>query len=149
MFYTVGQTNVAITGAGTIDGNAEAFHHRVDGQWQRISDTNITGRCVFFVGCRDVRFDDVLIYHPSGWSTWFLDCDRVQCRGVRSGRGVPAPAKGEIVPFSVENMRFSNMTINSFHAPLYVSIGRSEDVAFLRDITFANCRYRAWYDTVH
>ena len=257
MFYTVGQTNVAITGAGTIDGNAEAFHHRVDGQWQRISDTNITGRCVFFVGCRDVRFDDVLIYHPSGWSTWFLDCDRVQCRGVRiechhefpngdglhfggcrdvtvsdciidsqddslivrthqeqmrrvrpcerltfancilrsnqaairigwtgdgpirdvsfdgivcdssrlgiqfylpamgypltarenidppRGRGVPAPAKGEIVPFSVENMRFSNMTINSFHAPLYVSIGRSEDVAFLRDITFANCRFRA------
>ena len=27
MFYTVGQTNVAITGAGTIDGNAEKFHH--------------------------------------------------------------------------------------------------------------------------
>ena len=83
MFYTVGQTNVSITGAGTIDGNAAAFHERVDGRWRRISDTNITGRCVFFVGCRDVRFDDVLVYHPCGWSTWFLDCDRVQCRGVR------------------------------------------------------------------
>ena len=257
MFYTVGQTNVAITGAGTIDGNAEAFHRRVDGRWRRISDTNITGRCVFFVGCRDVRLDDVLIYHPSGWSTWFLDCDRVQCRGVRiecnrefpngdglhfggcrdvtvsdcvidaqddalivrthqeqmrtvrpcermtfancilrsnqsairigwtgdgpirdvsfdnivcsysrlgiqfylpamgypltakesidppRGRGVVPPAKEEIVPFSVENMRFSNMTINSFHAPLYVSVGRTENVAFLRDIEFSNCRFRA------
>ena len=253
MFYTVGQTNVAITGAGTIDGNAEAFHRRVDGRWRRISDTNITGRCVFFVGCRDVRFDDVLVHHPSGWSTWFLDCDRVQCRGVRiachrefpngdglhfggcrdvtvsdciidaqddalivrthqeqmrrvrpcerlafancilrsnqsairigwtgdgpirdvsfdnivcdysrlgiqfylpamgyrenidppRGRGVPAPAKDEVVPFSVENMRFSNMTMNSFHAPLYVSVGRSENVAFLRGIAFSNCRFRA------
>lgn len=83
MFYTVGQTNVAITGSGTIDGNAEAFHERVDGRWRRVSHTNITGRCVFFAGCRDVRFDDVLVYHPAGWSTWFLDCDRVQCRKVR------------------------------------------------------------------
>ncbi len=257
MFYTVGQTNVAITGGGTIDGNAAAFHHRVDGRWQRISHTNITGRCVFFVGCRDVRFDDVLVYHPCGWSTWFLDCDRVQCRGVRiecnrefpngdglhfggcrdvtvsdcivdaqddalivrthqeqmrtvrpcermtfancvlrsnqsairigwtgdgpirdvtfdnivcsysrlgiqfylpamgypetakehidppRGRDVIPPAKNEIVPFSVENMRFSNMTINSYHAPLYISIGRTENVAFLKDITFSDCRFRA------
>ncbi|MGN0851757.1 MAG: DUF6259 domain-containing protein, partial [Kiritimatiellia bacterium] len=59
------------------------------------------------------------------------------------GRGVVAPAKGEIVPFSVENMRFSNMTINSFHAPFYVSIGRSEEVAFLKGITFSDCRFRA------
>ncbi|MBR4170298.1 MAG: hypothetical protein IKR48_01450, partial [Kiritimatiellae bacterium] len=89
MFYTVGQTNVAITGAGTIDGNAEKFHERTDKRnwtgynWWRKSDTNITGRCVFFVGCSDVRLDDVLIYHTSGWSTWFLDCDRIGIRGVR------------------------------------------------------------------
>ena len=89
MFYTVGQTNVAITGAGTIDGNAEKFHHEekhnnwTGYRWFRNSHTNITGRCVFFVGCRDVRLDDVLILHPAGWSTWFLDCDRVGVRGVR------------------------------------------------------------------
>ena len=89
MFYTVGQTNVAITGAGTIDGNAEKFHHDSGRKtwtgytWVRNSATNITGRCVFFVGCRDVRLDDVLILHPAGWSTWFLDCDRVGVRGVR------------------------------------------------------------------
>ena len=65
MFYTVGQTNVAITGAGTIDGNAEKFHHKTESRnwtgytWWRNSDTNITGRCVFFVGCRDVRLDDI------------------------------------------------------------------------------------------
>ncbi len=253
MFYTVGQTNVAITGAGTIDGNAEAFHHRVDGRWRRISDTNITGRCIFFVGCRDVRFEDVLVHHPSGWGTWFLDCDRVQCRGVRiecnrefpngdglhfggcrdvtvsdcivdaqddaiivrthqeqmrkvrpcermtfsncilrsnqsairigwtgdgpirdvlfdnivcsysrlgvqfslpawgypenmdppRGRGIVPFAKSEIVPFSVENMRFSNMTVNSFEYPFSVRIGSTESVAFLKDIEFSNCRFRA------
>ncbi len=253
MFYTVGQTNVAITGAGTIDGNAEAFHHRVGGRWRRISHTNITGRCVFFVGCRDVRFEDVLVYHPSGWSTWFLDCDRVQCRGVRiechrempngdglhfggcrdvtvsdclidaqddalivrthqeqmrvprpcerltfancvlrsnrsairigwsgdgpirnvsfdnivcdyscagiqfklpmkwapenidppRGRGVVPPKKGEILPFSVENVRFSNMDIVSFGTPIELRVARTEDVAFMRNVSFSNCRFRA------
>lgn len=81
--YTVGQTNVAITGRGTIDGNAEAFHVFRDGRWRRISDTNITGRCVFFVGCRGVRFEDALIRHPAGWSTWILDCDDVVFRRAR------------------------------------------------------------------
>ena len=256
MFYTCGQTNVAITGAGTIDGNAEAYHHRVNGRWQRISHTNICGRCVFFVGCRDVRFDDVLVYHPCGWSTWFFDCDRVQCRGVRiechreypngdglhfggcrdvtvsdciidaqddalivrthqeqmkkvrpcermafancvlrsnqsairigwtedgpirdvsfdnivctysrlgvqfflpplrdgpgeeymdppRGRGLVPPPQETIVPFSVENMRFSNMSISSFSAPLFIDIANTENVEFLKNISFSHCRFRS------
>ena len=255
MFYTAGQTNVAITGSGTIDGNAEAFHERVDGRWRRISDTNITGRCVFFVGCRDVRLDDVLIYHPCGWSTWFLDCDRVQCRRVRvecdhefhngdglhfggcrdvtvsdciidaeddalivrthqeqmrkarpcermtfancvlrsnqcairigwtgdgpirdvsfdniqcaysrlgvqfylpaepmppaewndppRGRGLAKPPLSARLPFSVENMRFSNMSVYSFNAPFSIDVGRTERVACLKDISFSHCRFTA------
>ena len=89
MFYTVAQTNVSITGAGTIDGNNEKFHHWENRKnwtgynWWRNSHTNVTGRCVFFVACRDVRLDDVLIRNPGGWATWFLDCDRVGVRGVR------------------------------------------------------------------
>ena len=68
MFYTVGQTNVAITGAGTIDGNAEKFHHEekhnnwTGYRWFRNSHTNITGRCVFFVGCRDVTVSDCIVH---------------------------------------------------------------------------------------
>ena len=254
MFYTVGQTNVAITGHGTIDGNAEAFHHRENGRYVRNSHTNITGRCVFFVGCRDVRFDDILVYHPSGWSTWFLDCDRVSCRGVRiecnreypngdglhfggcrdvvvsdcvidsqddsliirchqeqmngpkpcervlvenctlrsngacairigwtgdgpvrdvrfnnivssycrlgvqfklpamnpigrenidppRGRGVVPPPKSELAPFSIENMHFSNMSLNCYDAPFFIDVGCTERCAFMRDISFANCRF--------
>ncbi len=41
MFYTVGQTNIAITGAGTIDGNAAKFHHRelghIPGQYRCVA----------------------------------------------------------------------------------------------------------------
>ena len=83
MFYTCGQTNVTIAGGGAIDGNAIAFHHLADGgRWVRNSHTNITGRCVFFVACADVAVRDVTIRNPSGWSTWFLDCDRVDIRNL-------------------------------------------------------------------
>ena len=84
MFYTVGQTNVSVTGSGTIDGNAPAFHHQDGkGRWVRNSDTNITGRCLFFAACRDVKVDGVRIRNPAGWSTWFLDCDRVGIHALR------------------------------------------------------------------
>ena len=262
MFYTVGQTNVAITGAGTIDGNAEEFHHRTGKKnwtgldWWRKSDTNITGRCVFFVGCRDVRLDDVLIYHPSGWSTWFLDCDRVGVHGVRieadlrfpngdglhfggcrdvivsdcvvdsqddsliirthqeqmkkphpcervvvnncilrsasayairigftgdgpvrdisfcnivcphskagvgitlppepkppkeyrdppRGRGLVPPPLSERLPFYAENIHFSNMEVVSDTVPVSLTIGDTERVDFIRNISFSHCRFKS------
>ena len=85
LLYTLDQDDVAITGKGTIDGNAPRFHSfdPARGRIWRNSDTEITGRCVFFAGCRDVRLEDVTIRNPSGWSTWFLACDRVTVRGVR------------------------------------------------------------------
>ena len=262
MFYTVGQTNVAITGAGTIDGNAEKFHHEetrgnwTGYRWWRNSDTNITGRCVFFVGCRDVRLDDVFIHHPSGWSTWFLDCDRVGVRGVRieadkrfpngdglhfggcrdvvvsdcvvdsqddafilrdhqeqmkkprpcermvvnncifnsagayairigwrgdgpmkdvsfnnilsthsrwgvsftvpnapkgddkdppRGRGIEAPPAESLLPFSAENIRFSNMDITCDMPPCLVRVGKSATtpIAYMRNISFSHCRFKS------
>ena len=257
MFYTVGQTNVAITGSGTIDGNAEKFHHEEQRdnwtgyRWFRNSDTNITGRCVFFVGCRDVRLDDVLILHPAGWGTWFLDCDRVGVRGVRleadrrfpngdglhfggcrdvvvsdciihsqddaliirthqeqmkkpspcervavnncilnsygnyairigcgdgpvrdvsfnnivsthscfgvgftvprspngedmdppRGRGLVPPPPETLLPFSAENIRFSNMTIFGSLSPFDISIGDDQRVDCIKDVSFSHCRF--------
>lgn len=89
MFYACGVTNIAITGSGTIDGNAEAFHHETEKtnwtgfKWWRKSDSEVPGRCLFVVGCRDVKIEDVLIYHACGWSTFFLDCERIGIRSVR------------------------------------------------------------------
>ena len=260
LFYTVGQTNVAITGAGTIDGNAEKFHHRTEDRnwtgynWWRNSDTNLTGRCVFFVECRDVRLDDVLIYHPCGWGTWFLGCDRVGVRGVRieadkrfpngdglhfggcrdvvvsdcvvesqddafilrnhqeqmkkprpcermvvnncilnsagayairvgwrgdgplknvsfnnivsthsrggvsftvpdapkgedkdppRGRGIESPPAESLLPFSAENIRFSNMDITCDNPVRLVAFGRTTSIAYVKDISFSHCRFKA------
>ncbi len=64
--YTCGQTNVAITGKGTLDGNStsERFHVRVDGRYMRTSDTNIVARGLFFAGCRGVRIEGIRYVNP-------------------------------------------------------------------------------------
>ncbi len=82
--YTCGQTNVAITGKGTLDGNStsERFHVRVDGRYMRTSDTNIVARGLFFAGCRGVRIEGIRYVNPCGWATWFLDCDDVNVRNI-------------------------------------------------------------------
>ncbi len=84
-FYTVGATNVSITGTGTIDGNSGVFHHWSEEKrrFVRNSHTNLTGRCVFFVACSGVRVEDVLIDQPTGWATWFLDCDDLKISRLR------------------------------------------------------------------
>ena len=83
MFYAVAQTNITICGHGTINGHAELFHTFANGRWHRNSDQLITGRNIFFVGCRDVTLDGFSIYKPSGWSMWLLDCERVSVHGLK------------------------------------------------------------------
>ena len=252
LVYTSGQTNVAITGAGVIDGNAARFHERVDGRWRRVSDTDITARCVMFACCRNVRLSDATIRNASGWSTFFLDCDDVDVRRVRircdrnlpncdglhfgacrdvavedcdvdaaddaivvrnhqeltagphrceriafsncvlrsnqaavrigwhgdgpirdlsfdhilcdysrvgiqfvlppmrpvegdppRGTGIATPPLSERLPFSVENVRFSDFSIVSHYAPVSVKIGKSERVNFIRNITFERGAFHA------
>ena len=82
--YACGVTNVAITGKGVIDGSSEAFRtwspkHK---RYWRTHDRDITGRCLFFVRCADVRLEDFTVLHTTGWNTWILGCDRVTARGV-------------------------------------------------------------------
>ncbi len=107
LFYTLGQEHVSITGQGTIDGNAAKFHSfdPARGRVWRNSDTEITGRCVFFAGCRDVRLEGVTILNPSGWATWFLACDRVNIHGAKilcshdfpNGDGIHLSASSDVV----------------------------------------------------
>ena len=80
LFYTVAQTNVAITGRGTVDGNADSFHEPVPNpkpgqpKFKRKSDTLITGRSALFVAW------DALIY---------VSMVAFSVRSVRSDRVVP------------------------------------------------------------
>ena len=86
--FAEGATNVAITGAGTIDANGRGFvvpRPRVSYGWKFERVKGLTPpRVVWLLGCRDVRLEGVeMVNQPAGWSYWISDCDRVLVEGLR------------------------------------------------------------------
>jgi len=69
----VGATNVAVTGAGEIFGNAWA--------WPKDRNPGITG--MLFEGCRNVRLEGFLLRDASAWAIHLYHNDGVTVRNVR------------------------------------------------------------------
>lgn len=79
------QTNVAITGRGVINGCGPSFY-----------DTNIPEsepfyrkpshprpRMLQFVGCRNIRFEDITLKDSPGWTCWVRMGENVSAEGVK------------------------------------------------------------------
>ena len=68
-----GQTNVAVVGEGTIDGNGAAFPR----------DTRLgRPRGILFHKCADVRVEGVTLRDLASWTCYFKECDGVVMRKV-------------------------------------------------------------------
>lgn len=147
LVYTVGATNVAVTGAGMIDGNAEVFYERhADGQWYRKDDKRIPRKAVVFVGCRDVALDDILIWHSSGWATMIMDCDRVRVRGLRVRADARFPNGDGLHIVNSRNVVASDCDIDSYDDAICIRSPQLEGVNEPRAceyITVANCILRS------
>lgn len=98
VFYAEGAENIGIIGKGKIDFQGMAFIdydpsvQKGYGRWKRYSDTEVPGRCIFFVSCRGVRLEDVtLVDSPGAWFSWLLDCEEVRVHGVTMMADVRMP----------------------------------------------------------
>ena len=93
VMYGEGISHVCICGQGKIDFQGLSFVHvdenlkPFEGHWKRKHDQLIPGRSLFFVGCKDVRLEDLTLVDTAGWFTWFLDCEDVRVRGVTMKAG--------------------------------------------------------------
>ena len=77
----------------------------------------------------------VQFYLPPNNDEFHIDPPRDRKNGI-----LPPPA-GTVLPFSVENVHFSNMIMSSENAPVEVNIADTEKVDFIRNISFSNCRF--------
>ena len=79
--------NIAITGTGTINGNAPAFLRESPEDellTYRQIDAPTPARAVFFTGCENIKIKDIaMIDPPAGWSYWIHDCDFVTFSGCK------------------------------------------------------------------
>ena len=84
--------SVAITGCGTIDGNASAFfdelppggHESTYRCPRRMFSVKAwrPGQMIWLCRCRDVAIRDVVLRNASYWTVLFLGCDGVHVRGL-------------------------------------------------------------------
>jgi hypothetical protein len=75
LIYALGQEDVSVTGAGTIDGQGGEFAyggHDKDGR----------PRILLFISCKRVRVENLRLQNSAAWMAHFLNCERVQIRGL-------------------------------------------------------------------
>ncbi len=85
--------NVALTGSGTIDGNAEVYYaepkYYSEYYWRfglalaKDKEKLRPGQLVCFVECQNVIVEDVTMRNATCWSCFFHGCEYVRARGLR------------------------------------------------------------------
>lgn len=108
--------NISITGTGKIDCNGESFVEKKGEDWTgweyKRLDLPTPPRVVFFVGCRNVKVEDVTMQNqPSGWSYWIHDCDYVSFDKCKIIANVQFPNNDGIHINSSRNVTVSNCDI--------------------------------------
>jgi polygalacturonase len=79
LFYAEGQSNIAITGRGTIDGQGSSFKVLTKEKPARYMNRPFMIR---FVECRNVTVEGVTLRNSASWMQHYLACEGVTLRGL-------------------------------------------------------------------
>lgn len=77
LIYAEAQQDIAIEGAGTINGNGD------NPFWQRGDNGPNRPKLIFFISCRNVVVKDVFLTNSAFWMQDYLGCDGVKIQGIR------------------------------------------------------------------
>lgn len=80
LIYAEKQTNIAITGSGTIDGQGSEFIITTKVKPDRYRNRPF---CIRFVQCENVRVEDVTLQNSAMWMQQYLACNDVYIEGIR------------------------------------------------------------------
>ncbi len=121
-----GATNIAITGAGTIDGNGTAF----TGKYM------VRPYLMRFVGCRNVHITGITLQNPAMWTQHYLECEDVLVEGIRVRSRRPRVNNDGIDVDSCRRMRIANCDIDAGDDAIVLKATTSSPC---RDIVVTNC----------
>jgi polygalacturonase len=118
--------NIAITGAGAIDGNGIAF----SGNYK------VRPFLMRFVSCRGVHISGITLQNPAMWTQHYLDCEDVLVEGVRVRSRRPRVNNDGIDVDSCRRVRIANCDIDSGDDAIVL---KSTTASPCRDIVVTNC----------
>lgn len=121
-----GATDVAIKGAGTIDGNGPAF----SGEYK------VRPFLLRFVACRGVHVLGITLQNPAMWTQHYLECEDVLIDGIRVRSRRPGVNNDGIDVDSCRRVRIANCDIDSGDDAIVL---KTTTTSPCRDIVVTNC----------
>ncbi|GHT63482.1 exo-poly-alpha-D-galacturonosidase [Bacteroidia bacterium] len=78
LIYAENESNIAITGQGTIDGNGRLQKpHPVEGAGDNEGDKDARPRNILFISCNHIRIEGIKMRNSGIWNQHYLDCEDV------------------------------------------------------------------------
>ncbi|NEE04757.1 glycoside hydrolase family 28 protein [Phytoactinopolyspora halotolerans] len=108
--YASGETGVAITGSGTVDGQGRPWWDAVRGERAALAHPRPT--LIGLHECRQVTIRDVTLRDSPSWTVHPLLCDDVTITGIRIVNPHDSPNTDGIDPESCRNVRISDCHID-------------------------------------
>lgn len=158
IFYAAGAKHIAITGAGTIDGQGANQVPRVEGG----GDRDGRPRNILFISCSDVRVTGITLRNSGMWNVHLLDCEDVLVNDIkvynhsnRNNDGIDIDGSRRVLltnsifdsgddaiclkstgPSPCEDVVISNCVVSSFCNGIKMG---TESTGGFRNINISNC----------
>lgn len=140
--FAADAADVAVTGTGTLDGNADAFvAEKRKKNWVA---TNPRARGLSFFRCRGVRVRDVTIRNTPSWALHPCGCDDVLIDGITIDNSLKLVNTDGIDPDCSRNVRISNCRISTGDDGIVIKACREwSHLGPCENIVITNCIVRS------
>lgn len=154
LLFALDAENIAVQGAGTIDGNGAAFWHRKGREtpkpeelwgdviaWDYEAATSRRPAPMLeFARCRNVRIEGVTLANAPSWTMRPVACDTVLIRGVRVRNPIYAPNTDGMDITASQNVIIADCDIRTGDDAICIkSENPYGDLLPTRNITVTNC----------
>lgn len=78
LIFAEGQTDIAITGSGTINGQGAGFSSKMNGDDPGITRPHL----IQLINCKNVKIENVNMLNSGGWMQHYLACENLQINGI-------------------------------------------------------------------
>ena len=122
LIYAQNADNIAIEGAGEINGNGDAYWET----WFKPKD-NRPSPLIDLVGCHNVHITGIRIRNAPGWGIRPWDCDNVYIHGISMITDMRGPNTDGIDPDSSRNVFISDCSIETGDDAICLKTDKSPD----------------------
>jgi len=155
LIFAMNANDVAISGAGRIDGQGSAFWEPSgkpplpeDQQWNGVASHDLIAKqggrpspMLLFVNCRGLTIENVHIANASGWTLHAINCDEVEIIGISIKNPVNGPNTDGIDITGCQDVTITNCNVDTGDDAicLKTSSAFGSEPRLIKNVVVTNC----------